>query len=100
MSAQANDSQPAKLANAVYAYASHIDNLEVLKVEKIAHRHVQTHVQPEQYAIVGESLLQAMKDILGEAATDEVMSAWTEAYGALAEVFINREHQIYESYVS
>ena len=102
MSAQANDSQPAKLANAVYAYASHIDNLEVLKstVEKIAHRHVQTHVQPEQYAIVGESLLQAMKDVLGEAATDEVMSAWTEAYGALAEVFINREHQIYESYVS
>ena len=98
MPAQANGSQPAKLANAVYAYATHIDNLEALKstVEKIAHRHVKTHVQPEQYAIVGESLLQAMKDVLGESATDEVMSAWTEAYGALAEVFINKEHQIYE----
>ena len=98
MSAQANGSQPAKLANAVYAYATHIDNLEALKstVETIAHRHVKTHVQPEQYAIVGESLLQAMKDVLGESATDEVMSAWTEAYAALAEVFINKEHQIYE----
>ena len=101
MSAQANGSQPAKLANAVYAYATHIDNLEALKstVEKIAHRHVATHVEPEQYAVVGESLLQAMKDVLGESATDEVMVAWKEAYGVLAEVFINREHQIYESSV-
>lgn len=99
MSAQANGLQPAKLANAVYAYATHIDNLEALKstVETIAHRHVNTHVQPEQYAIVGESLLQAMKDVLGEAANDEVMKAWTEAYGVLSEVFINTEHKIYES---
>ena len=98
-SAQANGSQPAKLATAIYSYASHIDNLDALKsaVEKIAHRHVQTHVTAEQYPIVGESLLQAMKDVLGELATDEVMAAWTEAYGALAEVFMNRESQIYES---
>jgi nitric oxide dioxygenase len=32
---------------------------------------------------------------LGEAATDEVMAAWTEAYQALSEVFIHREHDIY-----
>ncbi|MBE9040476.1 cupin domain-containing protein [Oscillatoriales cyanobacterium LEGE 11467] len=98
-SAQADGSQPTKLATAIYSYASHIDNLDALKsaVEKIAHRHVQTHVTAEQYPIVGESLLQAMKDVLGEIATDEVMAAWTEAYGVLAEIFINREHQIYES---
>jgi len=97
MSAQANGSQPARLATAVYSYAAQIDNLPALKsmVEKIAHRHVQTHVTPEQYPIVGESLLQAMKDVLGEAATEEVMAAWTEAYQVLSEVFINREHDIY-----
>ncbi|MDZ8184216.1 MAG: globin domain-containing protein [Nostoc sp. ChiSLP02] len=97
MSAQADGSQPARLATAVYSYANQIDNLPALKsmVEKIAHRHVQTHVTPEQYPIVGESLLHAMKDVLGEAATEEVMAAWTEAYQALAEVFINREHDIY-----
>lgn len=98
MSAQANGSQPDKLATAVYSYANQIDNLPALKsmVEKIAHRHVATHVQPEQYAIVGESLLQAIKDVLGDAATEEVMTAWTEAYQVLAEVFINREQQIYQ----
>ncbi|MBD6616150.1 bacitracin resistance protein BacA [Komarekiella sp. 'clone 1'] len=97
MSAQADGSQPTRLATAVYGYATQIDNLPALKsmVEKIAHRHVQTHVLPEQYPIVGESLLQAMKDVLGKAATEEVMSAWTEAYQALSEVFINREHDIY-----
>ncbi|MGI2903182.1 globin domain-containing protein [Tolypothrix sp. VBCCA 56010] len=96
MSAQADGSQPARLATAVYSYAKQIDNLSALKsmVENIAHRHVQTHVTPEQYPIVGESLLQAMKDVLQEAATEEVMAAWTEAYQILSQVFINREQEI------
>jgi nitric oxide dioxygenase len=99
MSAQANGTQPAKLAAAVYSYATHIDDLEALKtaVDKIAHRHVATHVLPEQYPIVGECLLQAIKDILGDAATEEVMTAWTEAYQVLAEIFINREQEIYQT---
>ena len=99
ISAQANGTQPAKLATAVYSYATHIDDLEALKgmVDKIAHRHVKTHVLPEQYPIVGECLLQAIKEVLGDAATEEVMNAWTEAYQALAEIFINREQQIYQT---
>lgn len=98
MSAQADGSQPVKLATAIYSYASQIDNLPALKsmVETIAHRHVQTHVLPEEYSIVGESLLQAMKDVLREAATEEVMAAWTEAYQALSDVFIKREDGIYK----
>lgn len=99
MSAQANGKQPAKLASAVYAYATHIDDLGALKsaVDKIAHRHVATHVVPEQYSVVGECLLQAIKDVLGDAATEDVMTAWTEAYQALAEIFINREQEIYQT---
>jgi len=98
MSAQANGTQPAKLANAIYAYATHIDDLESLKamVDKIAHRHVATHVLPEEYPIVGECLLKAIKDVLGNAATEEVMSAWTEAYLALADIFIHREQEMYQ----
>jgi len=98
LSAQANGTQPAKLANAVYSYASHIDDLAGLKamVDKIAHRHVNSHVLPEQYPIVGECLLQAIKDVLKDAATAEVMKAWTEAYQVLAKIFINREQQIYQ----
>ena len=97
MSAQADGSQPAKLATAVYSYAAHLDQPEALKsmIGRIAQRHVQTHVQPEQYPIVGESLLQSMEEVLGAAATEEVVSAWTEAYQALASLFIETEGLLY-----
>ncbi|NER08789.1 MAG: bacitracin resistance protein BacA [Okeania sp. SIO3C4] len=97
MTDQANGSQPARLATAIYSYATHIDDLDSLKsmVDKIAYRHVETHVTPEQYPIVGESLLQAMQDVLSEAVTEEIMAAWKEAYQILAQVFIQREEQIY-----
>ena len=89
--------QAAKLAASVYAYASHIDELEKLgnAVEQIAHAHVNTRVITEQYPVIGECLLAAMKDILGDAATPEVMEAWTEAYNSLADIFITREKEIY-----
>ncbi len=89
--------QAAKLAASVYAYASHIDELEKLSdaVEHIANAHVNTRVIAEQYPVIGECLLAAMKDILGDAATPEVMDAWTEAYNSLADIFITREKEIY-----
>jgi hemoglobin-like flavoprotein len=92
------DQQAAKLAASVYAYASHIDELEKLgnAVENIAKAHVNTHVIAEQYPVIGECLLAAMKDVLGEAATPEVMDAWTEAYNNLANIFITREKEIYQ----
>ena len=101
ISAQANGKQPAKLANAVYYSALHIDHLEKLQtmVENIAHLHVKTHVLPEQYPIVGECLLKAIQDVLENAATSEIITAWSEAYQVLAEVFINRETQIYQELI-
>ena len=36
-----------------------------------------------------------MKDVLGDAATPEVIDAWTEAYENLADIFIAREQEIY-----
>lgn len=90
--------QAHRLAVSVYAYATHIDRLEELAtaVDKIAHRHVQTRILPEQYALIGKNLLQAMKDVLQDAATDEVISAWAEAYDALANIFIQTEQAIYK----
>ena len=80
------------------AYATHIDHLDELAtaVDKIAHRHVETRILPEQYPLIGEKLLQAMKDVLQDAATDEVIAAWAEAYNALANIFIQKENAIYK----
>jgi hemoglobin-like flavoprotein len=90
--------QAHKLAAAVYAYATHIDRLDELAtaVNHIAHRHVATRILPEQYPLIGEKLLQAMKDVLQDVATDEVIAAWDEAYAALASLFIQKEKAIYQ----
>lgn len=55
-------------------------------LQNIAHKHASLGVRPEQYPIVGEHLLAAIKQVLGSAATDEVISAWAQAYGNLADM--------------
>ncbi|MGB5966334.1 MAG: globin domain-containing protein [Sulfurimonadaceae bacterium] len=93
----ADPSQHKKLAGAVSAYAANIDNLDVLSkaVENMAQTHVRTKVKPEHYPLVGVSLLQAVKDVLGDAATDDVIEAWKEAYFFLADILIAREKELY-----
>src|SRR6185436_16206088 len=91
--------QQRALAGAICAYAANIDNLGALSfaVELIAQKHCSLGIQAEHYPIVGKHLLAAIKDMLGDAATDEIVAAWAEAYGLLANVFIDREQQIYDA---
>jgi len=93
----AEPDQYKKLANMVYAYAANIDNLDSLQsgIEKVAQIHVNANILPKHYPWVGESLLAAIKEVLGDAATPEILDAWEEAYGILAQVFIAREEEIY-----
>ncbi|GKW45578.1 NO-inducible flavohemoprotein [Planococcus sp. NCCP-2050] len=95
---QAKGRQQAALANTVYAAAVHIDNLEAIlpAVVQIANKHVSLGIKPEHYPIVGEYLLKAIKEVLGDAATDEIINAWAEAYGMIADAFIGVEQGIYE----
>ncbi len=61
----------------------------------IAQKHCSLGIQADHYPIVGKHLLAAIQDVLGDAATDEVSTAWANAYGFLAEIFIGREREIY-----
>ena len=63
-------------------------------MEEIAQRHVRLNIIPEMYPVIGQCLLVAIKDVLGDAATD-VLEAWSEAYDALADIFIGRERELY-----
>ncbi|GFN32818.1 NO-inducible flavohemoprotein [Paenibacillus xylaniclasticus] len=89
--------QPQALANAVYAAAAHIDNLPAIlpAVRVIAHKHRSLGIKADQYPIVGENLLAAIREVLGEAATPEILDAWAEAYGVIADVFIKVEAEMY-----
>ncbi|NYH97201.1 nitric oxide dioxygenase [Novosphingobium marinum] len=95
--AQESGEQPKRLAAAIIAYAENVDKLENLSgpVMRMARRHVETHVKPEHYPIVAENLLAAIKDVLGDAASDEVLEAWAEAYWFLADILIAKEDELY-----
>lgn len=95
---QANGHQASALAYALYAYAAHIDDLGVLSpaIEKICHKHASLYIRPEHYKVVGEYLLRAMGDVLGDALTPDVLQAWGAAYWQLANVLIGREERLYE----
>ncbi|WP_232827967.1 NO-inducible flavohemoprotein [Paraliobacillus sp. X-1268] len=95
---QQKGKQSKALAGAVYAAAVHIDNLEAIlpAVKQIAHKHRSLNILPEHYPIVGENLLAAIKEVLGDAATDDIINAWGEAYGVIADVFIQVEVDMYK----
>ena len=90
--------QQRALAGAIAAYAANIDNLEVLggAVELIAQKHASLMIKPEHYPIVGVNLLASIREVLGEAANDDIIDAWAKAYGFLADILIGRERQIYQ----
>jgi len=94
----AEPNQHKKLASAVYAYASNIDRLEQLSagIAVMVKAHIKTNVQPEHYPMVGDALLTAIKEVLGEdVATPEVIDAWAEAYQFLADILIAEEAKEY-----
>lgn len=97
MANQAQGEQSKALAESIFLYASHIDQLEALTpmVKRIAHKHASLDIKPEQYPIVGKYLLEAIQEYLSLESGDPILTAWAEAYEALADIFIATEEHIY-----
>ncbi len=98
MSHQTSGAQPFALFSALAAYATNIDDITVLTaaVSRIANKHTSLNIQPADYQIVGHHLIESLRELAPDALTEEVEAAWKAAYGALAEVFINAEEDIYK----
>lgn len=95
---QQKGKQQMALANMVYEAAKNIDQLDVLidDIQLVAHKHRGLDVRPEHYPIVGKYLLLAIEEVLGDAATDEILNAWEEAYDVIADAFIGFEANMYK----
>lgn len=98
MTHQNTGRQPAALFNAIAAYATHIDNLDVLTsaVMRIAHKHTSFNINPAQYDVVGHHLIETLRELAPDAFTPEVEEAWGAAYKQLADIFIKIENDLYE----
>lgn len=91
--------QPKALADAVYGAAANIEDFSQIMpvLERIGEKHRSLQIKPEHYPIVGENLLGAIKEVLGDAATNEIMDAWADAYGVISDVFIRMENKMYQT---
>ena len=101
MGNQQNARQQTALATAVLAYAEHIDNPAALlsAVKHIGQKHSSLNIRPEHYQIVGKHLLASIQEVLGNAATPELIEAWKVAYFQLADLMIGVEKEMYDQMI-
>lgn len=94
--AKAPPHQPKILARSTILYAEHIDNLSAINeaLNKIAHKHVAADVHPGHYPMFGLSFIQALREVLGKSASEEVILAWKDAYFYFADLLIQRERSL------
>ena len=96
---QAQGDQQRALAGAIAAYATLLvaedgrDPLDVLA--RIAHKHASLGITEDQYPIVHEHLFAAIVEVLGDAVTPEVASAWDEVYWHMAKSLVTIEKGLY-----
>ncbi|WP_214227908.1 NO-inducible flavohemoprotein [Pedobacter sp. B4-66] len=98
MGNQDSGKQQTALAMAVLAYAENIANPGVLMpvVDRIGHKHVSLDIRPEHYQIVGRHLIASIQEVLGAAATPDIIDAWTAAYQQLATLMSGHETKLYQ----
>ena len=99
MGNQATGEQSKALAASVVAYAVHLIDPGAPPFDhvmrRIAFKHISLGIRPEQYTIVGHHLLAAVGEVLGEAVTPEIASAWDEVYWLFATQLIAEEARLY-----
>ena len=65
-------------------------------VERISGKHGSLEVKAEHYPVVGHHLLGAIKQVMGGAATPDILDAWGAAYGQLAAIMTGTEQALYD----
>ncbi|WP_040160721.1 globin domain-containing protein [Nigerium massiliense] len=98
---QKSGEQPRALAGSIVNFAVHLlnhpDSYPDAVLSRIANKHAALGLQEDEYPTVYEHLFAAIADDLGDAATPEVVEAWTEVYWLMAHALIRMEKGLYAS---
>lgn len=84
------EEQRKKLFQALALVVRNLEKPDVLAgiLEQMGRRHVDYGALPEHYPAVGECLLHALATVAGPLWNDELNQAWTDAYGAIADLML------------
>lgn len=98
---QAEGTQQVALAGSVAAFATALvrspEQLPERLLARVAHKHASLGLRPDQYQVVHDHLFWAIGDVLGDAATPEVVAAWDEVYWLMAYALIHMERGLYSA---
>lgn len=97
---QQDGGQPRALAAAVLAYVQLRHDREKVRetLATVVDKHVSLDIQPEHYPLVGECLMAAIGEVLGDAVTPEIAAAWEGVYEELAGLLIELEAHRYHEF--
>lgn len=97
---QADGGQPRALAGAVLAYVQLRHDREKVRetLATVVGKHVSLDIRPEHYPLVGECLMAAIGEVLGDAVTPEIAAAWEGVYEELAGLLIELEAHRYREF--
>jgi nitric oxide dioxygenase len=89
--------KPEVLAEILYPVASNIDAIEKVMpvLDLMARQHVEAGIKPSHFRYLADAMLGAIRDVLGEGASDEVIDGWQEGFWYLSEILIEREAALY-----
>ncbi|MEV4946888.1 globin domain-containing protein [Streptomyces sp. NPDC053755] len=97
---QATGEQQKALAGSIAAFAGLLlerpDARPDAMLAGIAHKHASLGITADQYKIVHRHLFAAIAEVLGDAVTEEVASAWEEVYWLMANALIAVEARLYQ----
>ncbi|NWN81931.1 MAG: nitric oxide dioxygenase [Halomonas sp.] len=97
---QVDGGQPRALAAAVLAYVQlrHDRNKVRETLAGVVDKHISLDIRPEHYPLVGECLMAAIGEVLGDAVTPEIAAAWQNVYEELAGLLIEQEEYRYREF--
>ena len=85
---EAMDEQKKHLVAGLAMIVGNLRQPEKLKqaLSELGLRHIDYGVKREQYPVVGQNLLATLADVAGDAWSDELEKAWSDAYGAIQSI--------------
>mmetsp|Transcript_7530 Transcript_7530/g.13334 ORF Transcript_7530/g.13334 Transcript_7530/m.13334 type:complete len:306 (-) Transcript_7530:140-1057(-) len=83
------------MAHILFNFVAHIHDIDKFDkdMERISYKHVSRDVKPEFYKIMGDSLEEALEDVLGKD-NQNLLKSWRHAFDVMSEIFIEDENRI------
>ena len=88
--------QGKKLIDAILFYCVEADNYELFyeRLDQIAHVHIKVGIKNEYYPLMKDAFIKAIKSVLKDQATDQVVHAWSYGFDSLSNELIHVENLV------